>query len=172
MKRWLSALLCAFLLLSCALPAFAADAEKTPVFDNVRTELTIAYAGKGSAETKYVVAIASIPNGDAVGYELYHGDTLVGTFTQEPPYVTLGSPAGDYRVVAYNQADPAFRTESGVIHIETEQVTPQVRLRAVLKAIYLDVTIYGFLFVHALSALPARLAAALRQLFAGLQPAA
>lgn len=172
MKKLCILLLVCLLTASCALPAFAADAGKTPVFDNVRTELTIAYAGKGSEETKYVVAIASIPNGDAVGYELYHGDTLVGTFTQEPPYVTLDSPAGDYRVVAYNQADPAFRTESGVIHIEVEQVTPVVRLREALKALYLDVTVYGFLFVHALSALPARLAAALRQLFAGLQPAA
>ena len=148
MKRWLSALLCAFLLLSCALPAFAADAEKTPVFDNVRAELTIAYAGKGSAETKYVVAIASIPNGDAVGYELYCGGTLIETFTEEPPYVTIASPSGEYKVIAFNRNDPAYRTESGPIRVETEEITLPVRLRWALKTVYLDVVVYGFAFLN------------------------
>lgn len=158
-------LLCAALLLCLALPAFAADdADKTPVFDNVRTDLTISYAGKDSLHEKYVLAFASIPSGDPVGYELYYEDALVGTFTDEEPFVTLASPSGAYSVVAFNRNDPAYRTESGPIHVETEEVTLPVRLRWALTSVYLNVVVYGFLFLNSLAAIPAAIAIPFRQI--------
>ena len=164
-KAFGALLLCAALLLCCALPAFAADdAEKTPVFENVRTDLTISYTGRDSLEEKHALAFASIPNGDPVGYELYLGDTQVGTFTDEEPYVTLTSPSGEYKVIAFNRNDPAYRTESGPIRVETEEVTLPVRLRWALTSVYLNVVVYGFIFLNSLAAFPAAIAIPFRQI--------
>ena len=159
---------CIVLMLCCALPGFCAAAEnaedKTPVFDNVREELTIAYAGEDSLDDKYVLAFASIPNGDPVGYKLYRGSEFVKIFTDEEPYVTISSPSGEYKVVAYNLKDESCKAESGPIKVETENVNVFVKLRRLFSSLYLDTVVPGAVIWAALSQIPAVIA----RWFAGL----
>ena len=158
MKKLLSLILSAALLICCALPSFAAEGQsaegKTPVFDNVREELTIAYAGPDSVDDKYVLAFASVPGGDPVGYELYYEGKKINTFTEEQPYVTLESPSGEYEVIAFNINAPEYRASSGTIAVETERVTLLVKLRWFFSSLYLDTVIPGAFIADALSKLP------------------
>ena len=168
MKKLVSIILCSVLIAGFALPSFAADenaADKTPVFDNVRTELSIAYAGSDSVDDKYVLAFASTPCGDPVGYELYYEGKIVKTFTDEPAYVTLESPSGEYEIVAYNLNAPEYRASSGKITVETEQVTALVKLRRLLSTIYLDTVIPGAIIFNALSKIPQLIAEWIKGIF-------
>jgi hypothetical protein len=155
----ITALLCLALCLGMLTPAFAEEAQSAvPVFDNVREELSIAYAGEDRRGDKYELAFASVPDGGHVGYELYYDGKLVKDFKEEIPYVTLDSPSGEYKVVAYNIKDPAMRTESGPITVETERVTFFVRLRYFFSSLYLDTVIPGAAIWSALSDIPGMIA--------------
>ncbi|MBR0112411.1 MAG: hypothetical protein IJM02_01565 [Clostridia bacterium] len=144
-------IICLTLAACLCLPALALDeADKTPVFDNVRTDLEIAYAGRESVSDKYVLAFASTPCGDPVGYTLYYNGEPVGDFTNEEPYVTLESPSGTYKIIAYNLTDKSLTAESGDITVKTEKVTFLVKLRYFFRALYLDTVIPGAVIISAL----------------------
>ncbi|MBR6335640.1 MAG: hypothetical protein IKR90_05790, partial [Clostridia bacterium] len=95
---------------------------------------------------------------DPVGYKLYRGNELVKTFTDEEPYVTISSPSGKYKVVAYNLKDESCKTESGPIKVETENVNVFVKLRRLFSSLYLDTVVPGAVIWAALSQIPAVIA--------------
>lgn len=127
-KRFISVMLSAVLLLSVAVPALAAtdNDDKMPVITDQPQDIEHA---KGFVMFYKTGITSTIPSRDHVGYELYSGDELIATtYNADLIFNTADDPSGEsfvgeYYIVAFNMEHPEYRVTSESFEFKVRRPT-------------------------------------------------